>query len=57
MGVRIMNCEICGKNEDERNIQEQSGMNICLSCDGRYSDEELQNISNILNIKPIKEIK
>jgi ribosome-binding protein aMBF1 (putative translation factor) len=52
-----MNCEICGKNEDERNIQEQSGMNICLSCDGRYSDEELQNISNILNIKPIKEIK
>jgi hypothetical protein len=27
-------------------------MNICLSCDGRYSDEELQNIANILNIKP-----
>ena len=50
-----MNCEICGKNEDERNIQEQSGMNICLSCDGRYSDEELKNIATILNIKPIKE--
>ena len=50
-----MNCEICGKKEDERNITEQFGIWLCISCDGEYSDEELKNIANILNIKPIKE--
>ena len=36
-----MNCEICGKKEDERNITEQFGIWLCISCDGEYSDEEL----------------
>ena len=35
-------CQLCGKREDERNIQEQMGYTICNSCDGLYSDEELE---------------
>ncbi len=35
-------CELCGKREDERNIQEQMGHTICNSCDGLYSDEEIK---------------
>jgi hypothetical protein len=35
-------CQLCGKHEDERNIQEQMGYTICLGCDGLYSDEELE---------------
>jgi len=38
----MSNCQLCGKREDERNTQEQMGYTICLSCDGLYSDEELQ---------------
>jgi len=35
-------CQLCGKHEDERNIQEQMGYTICNSCDGLYSDEEIE---------------
>jgi hypothetical protein len=41
-------CQLCGKHEDERNIQEQMGYTICLGCDGLYSDEELEE-----RMKPI----
>ena len=37
-----MNCELCGKKEDERAMQEQCGLSLCLSCDGKYTDEELE---------------
>ena len=36
-----MDCELCGKHEDERNIQEQGGYYLCLSCDCKHSDNEL----------------
>ena len=35
-------CQLCGKREDERNIQEQMGYTICNSCNGLYSDEEIK---------------
>ena len=41
--VNMDTCQLCGKHEDERNIQEQMGYTICLRCDGLYSDEELQD--------------
>jgi hypothetical protein len=41
-------CQLCGKHEDERNIQEQMGYTICLGCDGLYSDEELMNINKLV---------
>ena len=34
-------CALCGKFEDENNTQEQMGYELCLECDGLYSDEEL----------------
>ena len=34
-------CQLCNKLEDERAIQEQCGYSLCLSCDGKYTDEEL----------------
>ena len=34
-------CVLCGKFEDENNTQEQMGYELCLQCDGLYSDEEL----------------
>jgi len=34
-------CQLCNKLEDERAIQEQCGFNLCRSCYGEYSDEEL----------------
>jgi len=34
-------CQLCDKQEDERNIQEQSGFYLCLSCDCKHSDNEL----------------
>ena len=34
-------CQLCNKLEDERAIQEQCGYFLCLSCDGKYTDEEL----------------
>jgi len=42
-------CELCGKHEDERNIQEQMGYTICNSCNGLYSDEELEERMNAMN--------
>ena len=36
-------CNLCGKLEDERNSQIQCGFILCNSCDGLYSDEELQD--------------
>ena len=37
-------CALCNKVEDERNIQEQAGYALCLSCDSRHTDEELKEI-------------
>ena len=34
-------CQICEKREHERNMQEQCGFNICISCDGLYTDDEI----------------
>jgi hypothetical protein len=34
-------CALCGKFEDENNTQEQMGYELCLQCDGYYTDEEL----------------
>ena len=39
-----MDCELCGKHEDERNIQEQVGYYLCLSCSDIHSDSELENL-------------
>ena len=36
-------CVLCGKFEDENNAQEQMGYELCNSCDGKYTDEELNN--------------
>ena len=36
-------CALCGKFEDENNTQEQMGYELCLQCDGLYSDEELHD--------------
>ena len=43
-----MNCELCGRKEDERAMQEQCGLSLCLSCDGKYTDEELKEGANVL---------
>ena len=43
-------CQLCGKHEDERNIQEQMGYTICLGCDGLYSDEELQDKMEVITM-------
>jgi len=37
-------CQLCDKQEDERNIQEQAGYSVCLSCDCKYTDNELNAI-------------
>ena len=42
-------CELCGKREDERNIQEQAGYYLCLSCDCKHSDNELLTIMDRLS--------
>ena len=36
-------CVLCGKLEDERNIQEQIGKPICNSCNGKYTDDEMRD--------------
>jgi len=36
-----MNCQLCGKREDERAIQEQGEFSLCLSCADVYTDDEL----------------
>ena len=43
-----MNCQLCGKREDERAIQEQGEFSLCLSCADVYTDDEL--IEQSLNI-------
>ena len=43
-----MNCELCNKHENERNIQEQAGYYLCLSCDCKYSDNQLLTIMDRL---------
>ena len=39
------NCALCNKQVDERQAQDFSSdfleLSLCLSCDGKYSDEEL----------------
>ena len=37
-----LSCRLCGANEDARSMGEQLGVSLCRSCDGYYSDEELQ---------------
>ncbi len=39
-------CQLCNKREDERNMQEQCGFSICLSCDGKYTDKEIFSLIN-----------
>ncbi len=39
----MSNCQLCDRIVDERNAQEQMGYTICHSCDGLYSDEELED--------------
>ena len=44
-GVSIMDkCNLCHKEVDERNTQEQAGYSLCLTCSNQYSDEELISI-------------
>jgi len=40
-------CNLCGKIVDERAMQEQCGLSLCISCDGKYSDEELFDMLEI----------
>ena len=45
-------CQLCGRQEDERAMQEQCGISLCLSCDGLYTDEELkEKCTNTLKIQ------
>ena len=37
-----LSCRLCGADEDARSMGEQLGVSLCRSCDGYYSDEELQ---------------
>ena len=37
-------CELCSKQVDEREIQDQMGFSLCLSCDCKYTDQELIEI-------------
>tara|TARA_R100000656_G_scaffold14292_1_gene14273 strand:+ start:203 stop:658 length:456 start_codon:yes stop_codon:yes gene_type:complete len=58
MNNPIMNgkwsCQLCGYREDERAIQEQCGFNLCRSCYGEYSDEELKDkLSSMTKIKEV----
>ena len=34
-------CQLCNKQVDERETQEQCGYYLCLSCDCKYTDNEL----------------
>lgn len=51
-------CQICEKREHERNMQEQCGFNICISCDGLYTDEEIleMDLDNHNNANDPKEV-
>tara|TARA_Y100000004_G_C8795842_1_gene361260 strand:- start:183 stop:344 length:162 start_codon:yes stop_codon:yes gene_type:complete len=37
-------CQLCGKYEHERDIQDQAGYQLCLACDCAYTDEELKQL-------------
>ena len=37
-------CQLCSKQVDEREIQKQIGFSLCLSCDCKYTDQELIEI-------------
>lgn len=37
-----LSCRLCGANEDARSMGEQLGVSLCRSCEGYFSDEELQ---------------
>ena len=39
-----ISCQLCGKKENERAIQEQANLNVCVSCEGLYEDKELEQI-------------
>ena len=39
----MSNCELCKKEVDERQLTEQCGHYLCLSCDGREHDDEIEN--------------
>jgi len=34
-------CQLCNKQVDERETQEQCGYYLCLFCDCKYTDNEL----------------
>jgi hypothetical protein len=34
-------CQLCNRKVDERATQEQAGYYLCLSCDCKYTDNEL----------------
>ena len=31
-----INCDLCGKKEEERSIQDQNGHYLCFQCNGAY---------------------
>jgi len=37
-----INCDLCGKKEEERSIQDQNGHYLCFQCNGAYDDQELK---------------
>ena len=37
-----INCDLCGKKEEERSIQDQNGHYLCFQCNGAYDDQELE---------------
>tara|TARA_R100000541_G_scaffold57897_1_gene68395 strand:- start:228 stop:395 length:168 start_codon:yes stop_codon:yes gene_type:complete len=37
-----INCDLCGKREEERSIQDQNGHYLCFQCNGEYNDQELE---------------
>ena len=41
------NCNLCNKEVNERETQEQCGLSLCLSCDGKYTDKELIELGMI----------
>ncbi len=43
-GGSMSKCQLCSKEVDEREIQEQIGFSLCLSCDCKYNDQELIEI-------------
>jgi len=40
----MSNCDLCNQEVDERQLTDQCDHYLCLSCDGKYSDEELNEM-------------